>query len=266
MAEQQYADPDNAYESPHGEASTKKPKGCLFYGCLISFLLFLLVVVGGGIAGYFALKGQIEAYTDEQPAEIPVVEATEEEVAEIEGRIEQLTSALENGEPAQDLVLTADEINKMISQNDDFKGKVYVTIENGKVSGDISIPTDFLPMAKDRYFNASATLNVSYENGILIVTLADATVKGQPLPPEFIQGFQSQNLANELYKDPENAKFLRQFESIEVQDNQIILKLRDPEELAAEADADGNTGGNTVEDSAESQDAGELELEEATAE
>lgn len=226
---------EQPFESPQ-QGEEKKGRGCLFWGCLISLLLFVLAVVGVVGGGYWFFNSQVKAYTDEAPADIPVIEANEQEITELKARVDTMQESIEAGEPAGELVLTAEDINKLISANEDTRGKVYVTIEDDKLRGDVSIPTnEIAPVFGDRYFNASATFNVSYEGGVLVVTLVDAEVKGERLPQEFIDAIAKQNLAEELYSDSEKAEVIRKFESIEVRDGKVILRAKDP---AAEAAAE----------------------------
>ena len=214
---------ENPYQS---ERPAKSSNSCCFYGCLFMFLFVVLVVVGGGLSGYWWIKGQVNRYTADAPADLPTVDLPEEELAEIQGRVDDFKEKIEAGETPEDLVLTADEINALITKNDDLKGRVYVTIENGEVSGDVSLPVDSLPGGKGRYFNASATFDVSLENGVLIVTLADAEVKGERIPQQYIDGISKENLAKDAYKDPEAAATLRRIESLSIEGDKIILKPR----------------------------------------
>lgn len=232
----------NAYGAPYAEPE-KKPKGCMFWGCLIvgiGGVLLLLLMVAGGFGAYFWAKGQIEEYTSTEPADIPVVEATEEEIAEIRARVDQLQN--DDAQPADggEVVLTADDINALIATNDDLKGRVFVTIENGEIGGEISVPLDELPMGKGRYLNASATFDVSYDGGIPVVTLKSGSVKGQPLPQQIIDALAQENLAKEALDDPDVAKQLRKFDSIKVEGDKLILRLKEvepAEEPAADAAA-----------------------------
>ncbi|MEM6328962.1 MAG: hypothetical protein AAF790_01805 [Planctomycetota bacterium] len=240
-------DASNAYDAPTAPPE-KRGRGCFFYGCLIAGIgmaLLLALVVGGGFWAYSFAKGQVEAYTDEAPAEIPIVEMSEEEVAEVEARVEALTTAIDEGKPVEKMVFTADEINALIGANEDLRGKVYIRIEEGKVTGDLAIPAEGLPGGGGRHFNASATLGVSMEDGVLIVTLEDATVKGQPLPEAFITPFRQQNFAKDLYKDPQVAEKLRQIESIEVVEDKIIITPRGGGDGAA-GDAAGDATGDAA--------------------
>ena len=218
---------DEPYKAPQrGVAAEKKFGSCLLIGCLFSFVFILILVVGVGLSGYWFVKGQVNEYTADKPADFPIIEYSEEELAAILNRVEKFKETIENGETPEALVLTADELNALISQEDELRGKVYVAIQNGKVLGEVSIPTDFIPGGKGRYFNASATFNVSLDNGVLIVTLADATVKGEKVPQEIIAGIGKENLAKDIYKDPKVAEILRQFDSLTIDEGMIILTPR----------------------------------------
>ena len=94
------------------------------------------------------------------------------------------------------------------------------------MSGDVSIPTDFLPGGKGRYFNASATFDVSLENDVLVVTLAAADIQGTPVPQHVIDSLGQQNLAEDAQKDPEVAAMLRRFSSLQIDEDRIILTPR----------------------------------------
>ncbi len=223
-----------------------KSRGCL-YGCLFAVLAVVALTVCGGVATYWWVSNQIAKYTSDTPVALPKVEYTPEQLAELESRVETFQQAFKDGKtPEEDLVLTAEEINAMITAEEKLSGKVFVKIENGQVSGDLSIPTDALPGGKGRYFNGSASFNVSMENGILIVTLADAEVNEERVPQQFIDAMAAENLAKDLYKDPKNAEMLRRFESVSIEDDRIILKLR--------RDQDGEEGTETAETDASAEE------------
>lgn len=246
----------------------KQGWGCWVWGCLGVIVFMLIAIVGLGFAGYFFWTAQVEKYTDIQPAELPVVEMEEKELEVLENRIESFTNQVrppaesaeesetaaaepesepepadesiaapgeptaeaETESPVRELVLTAHEINALIASKPDLRGRVFVEINDGVVSGQVSFPTDVIPGASGRYFNADAEFDVSMQDGILVVRLTDAKVKGERIPQQLLDGFANENLAKDLYSDPENAEMLRKFESIEVVDDSIVLRLKDPQE------------------------------------
>ncbi|MEM0925653.1 MAG: hypothetical protein AAGJ83_06420 [Planctomycetota bacterium] len=237
----------NAFEPQYQEEpvvqSSGSGKGCL-WGCLAIVGLFAALVICSGVGIYFFVKGRFDKYTSTEPVELPTVVYDEEELEALRTRMKDFREKVDAGEvPEEDLVLTADDINAMISDNDDFKGKVFVKIENDQVSGEVSFPLDFLPVAKGRYFNGSATFDVSMEGGVLIVTAVDAEVNGEPVPEDFMAGVRRENLAKNLYSDPEQAEFMRQFEDISVEEDKLILRFKRPDPSEEDTDATESDGG-----------------------
>jgi len=200
------------------------PWGCLIGGCLTVVLLGLLGIGAISYTAYSFVTAQLNKYTSTQPMVLPATEYTTEEVAAVQKRFDDFIAAIDQGETPEELVLTSDDINALISQNEQLKGKVHVTIENGELVGNASIPVDFIPGAKGRFFNGRLSLKASLENGVLIVTLDEAEVNGEPVPEQFLEGMRSENLAKDAYKDSKSAEVLRKFERLIIEEDRIILK------------------------------------------
>ena len=201
-------------------------KGCLI-GCLVALGIFVAACICMGVAAYTFVSRTIATYTSDTPMEIQTVEYNEEDMAALQARVDAFREALDNGEtPKEDLILTAADINALIAQNEDLRGRVYVNIENDQVEGDVSIPLDKIPMCKGRYLNGSARFGVSLEDGVLIVTAEEVEVNGNPVPEQIMSEMRKENLAKDVYKNPKNAKFLRNFEEIRVDDDKLILRFR----------------------------------------
>lgn len=249
-----------AYESPGEEqvVEKKSSRGCL-YGCLGAFGVMVALMICGGIGFYFVITSQVKKYTAETPTELPKVEFTAEQMSELRGRLDTFKHALDEELPSEDLVLTADEINALINEEEKLRGRAYVAIKDGQVSGDISVPTDMIPGGDGRFFNASATFEVTLENGVLVVTLADAEVKGEKVPQEVIDGMSQENLAKDLYKDPKNAEMIRRFDRIEITDDTIILRLRRDEQAKGgeQTEVEASSDEGTDSEAADGVDVGE---------
>ena len=199
------------------------PWGCLIGGCLTVVLVMMIGTGAVVYTGYSYYMAQINKYTSPEPVEIPKVESSTEETEAFQKRVDDFKAALDRNESPEPLVLNSDEINALINTNEDLKGKLFVTIANGEISAQASIPTDMVPGGKGRYLNGRVSLKASLENGVLIVTLDDAEVNGEPLPAEFITAIRNENLAKDAYKDPQSAEFLRKFERMTIEDDKMIL-------------------------------------------
>ncbi|MEO0529086.1 MAG: hypothetical protein AAF266_00780 [Planctomycetota bacterium] len=219
------------------EEDRRRGRGCLFWGCLVTAIVFLVLLIGIPLGIYFTAKHYVNKFTTEEPAEIAVVELPEEQLAELTGRFEVFDQALENNEAPPDLELTAEEINGLISTNDELRGLVFVRIKDGQVGGNISIPTDDFPGGGGRFFNATVDFEVSLMNGQLVVMLADASVNGTPLPQSILDTFAGENLAKDAKFDQETEELLAKFESIEVVDDRIVLRAKPSAEPAEQEPA-----------------------------
>jgi hypothetical protein len=209
-------------DSPVAEKSF--PWGCLLGGCLSVVLLIVIGISASFYAGYRLYKSQLDTYTSTTPVEIQTVDFSDEEVAAVKQRIEDFKKALENGEAPEQLVLTADELNAIISSEKELKGKFFIKIEDGEIKGEASFPVpEVIPLGKGRFFNGALSLKASLESGVLIVQVEDAEVNGKPVPEEFMKGMRNQNLAKEAYNDAKAAEFLKKFESLTIEDDKIIL-------------------------------------------
>ena len=172
--------------------------------------------------------------------QLPKVEMPEEQRKALKDRVEAFRKAVNAGTPIEPLVLTSDDLNVLISENEDLKGSIYVTVEGDEVKGKVSFPLDKLNvgMVRGRYLNGEADLKASLKDGVLIVTLDSIEVNGKKPPEEFLQGMRQQNLAKDAYKDQETANMMRKLESLEIKDGKIILKVRaKPGDSKTEADS-----------------------------
>lgn len=206
-----------------------KGRGCFFYGCLTGVVaMLLLLLLAFFTARYFQKK--LSDYTDTQPVALPRVEMPDGEFKELQARVKAFGQALDQGKPAEPLVLTEREINALMGNSDAHKqlaDHVHVTLEGNEVKGQISLPLSRLGwIGKGRYLNGEASFNVSLENGVLIVTAREVRVKGKPLPEAFMSKLRQENLAKEAYKDPKNAEALRKLEQLKIEDGKAILKAR----------------------------------------
>ena len=213
---------------------------------------------------------------------MPVVEMEEQEVAELQARVDAFQQQVQQdtqadtgergtadgetaatgqdggadaeavpSEPIRELVLTADELNTLIAADPDFKGKAFVKIEDDRMFGTVSIPTDMIPGGKDRFLNAEVEFTASVQNDELVVNLKEASVKGNPLPAEFMDGLRNANIADEAYNNPEQRAVLKRFEAIDVKDGKVILRLKPVEsETSDESSNEADVGETSSEDAA----------------
>ena len=208
--------------------TTPKPRrGFLFYGCLTGTVCLVAILLAL-LLGLHQFKKMLTWYTDTKPMELPTVQMSSEQYNALQQRLETFQEAVRSRRHTPPLTLTADDINGLIANDPKLrglKGKLFVTIENSRLKGQISIPLQELGLGafKGRYLNGVGTFSVSINNGLLTITPDVIVVKGKPLPGVYMDKIRAQNLADKLNEDTRASVALNRFQEIKVQDNQLIL-------------------------------------------
>lgn len=202
-------------------------RGCLFYGCL-SVVVFALLLLLGTSLTFFYFKRWIWSYTDPTPTVIEKVELPRAKMDALQRRLTDFKQALDSGQTAAELVLTADEINALINEQPGLRGRLLVRIDNNRITGEGSYPLPNLGpfKLKGRYLNGTATFRITLDNGQCDVRIQDATVKSKPLPAVFMRELRRQNLAENIENDPSISTNVAKFESIQVNNGQVVLRTK----------------------------------------
>jgi hypothetical protein len=216
--------------------SNPKGRGCFFYGCIVSLVLLVLLLIAAGTAtffGYRALKNIAVQYTDTTPMPLPKAQMPQAEVERLQARFNTFNEAVKAGKPVPPLRLTGNEINALINHSPGMaqvKDRVHVSIEGDQVKGQVSIPLDsfWMPGLKGRYLNGAGVFKVSLQNGVLDVRAESLEVKGKRLPETFMAELRKHNLAQDATKGAETAAAIQKLESIEVKDGVVTVKARAP--------------------------------------
>jgi hypothetical protein len=250
------------YQAPKYTPESQQPPrqhGCFFYGCIIASILMALVAILIAVVIYFSFRfvnQLVEEYTDTAPRELPKVEMPVDRREALTKRVEDFRKAVQEGKAVEPLVLTSDDLNALIEEQPDLKGRIHVRIEGSELKGQVSIPLErfsqvpFLGMLKGRYLNGEADLKASFSEGVLIVTLDGFEVNGKRPPEEIMAKIRQQNLAKDAYNDPKNAEMLRKVESMEIKDGKITIKVRAKPSESTEKKA-AETVGKAAEKAAE---------------
>ncbi len=210
----------------------KGSKGCLYIGCLSIIVILTIVFL---IAGYYVNKVRNLAFdfTRATPIELKQVDYTEDEEDIIQTKFDDFKNAIDKGQDCK-IELSEREVNILIVSNSDadFKldDKVRVIIEDNKLKGEISVPIPdlpgWVPFPNGRYFTGNAGLDIYASDGALSIILTSFKLGEEELPAEVIKELSKKNLADDLYKKPENRKWLSKLEKIEIKDNKLILHIK----------------------------------------
>jgi hypothetical protein len=211
------------------QAGPAKQRGCFFYGCLSLAILSLVVALFIGVGVYFAkryMDGLVNDYTSATPEKIEELVYPEPKMRELQTRLDSFRQGVDKGTEGLELVLSADDLNALISQNRDLKGKIFVKIDDDQVRGQVSAPLPDIPVIKlkGRYLNGSAAFKIALKDGRLDVRIDQVIVKDKPVPPVILDELKKQDLAKEMQKNPEANKVMNQIESLEIRDGKVFIR------------------------------------------
>jgi hypothetical protein len=208
----------------------KQGHGCFFYGCL-TLIILALIVVGVVVYGLWRAREYAFQYTDTKPAEFPAIKNAPEVYDKTVKKLNDFATTLQTGKQSATLKLTADEMNILINQHQDFaalKGKLYVTFKDNKATGQVSIPLDKLSplwLGKGRYLNGSATLDISAKDGLLFMYLTSLEVKGKQIPAVIMDQIRRANLAENANRNPQDAAKLKRIKNLTIQEDTLIVEM-----------------------------------------
>jgi hypothetical protein len=210
------------------ETSTPKPRrGCLFYGGILLTVCLVAVLIAA-LIGVHLFKKMVNEFTDTKPVPLPALDMTPAQIEQVRQRVAAFSEAVQAGTATPPLTLNANEIDAVIASSPDFqsiKDKVFVTIENGQLKGQVSVPMGELGIRgfKGRYLNGVATVGVSLQNGTLLVFPQEILVKGKPIPPSYMSAFRQQNLATGFNVNPGVSNALARLQSIEIKEGKLVI-------------------------------------------
>lgn len=213
-------------QMPNQVQPKKSGCGCWVMGCLGVMLLGFVSTAVMAFLAYRYADSQLQKFTSATPVVLPTVEFDEAELEELESRIENFQQQVNVGQENAEIVLSAEEINALINKNPDTKGRVFIKTDNDVLTCDVSIPLTQVPLARDRFLNGSATLDVRTENGELHIHLLDVIANGEKIPEEIVRELRKENLVDRMKEDKDMKDLLDRVEEMRIENGNIILKLK----------------------------------------
>ncbi|HEV2209443.1 MAG TPA: hypothetical protein VG167_11745 [Verrucomicrobiae bacterium] len=210
------------------EPPNKPRRGCLFYGCFTLSLFFLAILLAA-LLGVYRFRRMVVDYTDTTPRALPVVALAPGQLEQLERRVDVFRDAVNARRTTEPLVLTTQEVNALISADPDFakmKGKVYVkSLERGRATVMVSLPLADLGFAmfRGRYLNATMSVAVQFQNGLLDARADAVSAKGKPLTGMYLNKVRTLNLAAAINENARASVGLNRLQSIQLQEGQVTL-------------------------------------------
>ncbi len=210
---------------PQAPQPPKARRGCLFYGCLGSFVFALLLLLGVALG----LRKLFTDFTDSKPTTFPAPRLSSSEIDQLRKRVDAFRDSVRGGKPTPPLSLSTDEINALIATDPDLRGlrnRFWVTkLEGNKIVAQLSVLMEDvgIPKFKGRYLNAAGSFTLSVRNGVIRLTAEELAGKGRPLPKFYMEHIRTQNLAQSLKSNPRVLVAMDWIQSIEVRDGKLVI-------------------------------------------
>ncbi|QDV54789.1 hypothetical protein Mal33_07540 [Rosistilla oblonga] len=208
----------------------------LLCGCLLPMLLLGIGAVGLAGYGWYFVSGKVAEYTETEARAVPTVAFDEVEAEEIGQRASEFFERVQAGSSDEQFVLSTRELNVLLNSQPGLKDCVFVTLQNGRLRADVSIPTDRVPGGSGRFLNASGELELSLDDTTLSLSLIDAEVKGEPIDESLLTQFRDLKLSTEDVNDPRFAALLGMFQKVTILDDRLVVQPRSTNDAIAAAD------------------------------
>ena len=207
-------------------AEAKKGRGCFFYGCVTTIVLFIAVVIGIFFAVRYGFKVLRDQYTSPQGVAVAPVRLPAADGDRAVKRVDDFKKSLQSGTALEPLELSADELDYVFrnsAKGSQFKDHAHLTITNDAIHAELSLPLGaFHPALQGRFFNGDAKFDLEVQNGAIVADLQSATVNGKDIPGEALSNMKQSMQWRPQSGDPE-APLVNNLERIDIKDGKIVL-------------------------------------------
>jgi hypothetical protein len=156
----------NDADIPAGPPRARK-RGCVLKGCLVIFIVVMLMGVIMGSFGTYLYYGFLPFFSPE-PVPIRVYPATDAQYQAVLAKVAPFNRALETS-MEKPLELTAEDLDILIARDpawEDLRGKLYLTIVNNELVAEVSVPFNAQSGPQfPLFFNGRLTMGASIAGG-----------------------------------------------------------------------------------------------------
>lgn len=232
--------PSQPYQQPPYSATpAKSGGGGWLAGCGLGCLVAVIACAVIGFFGYKVISQKLGetianfTSTEFVPIEAPAV--TQAEINETLARFEDLAASVAaNGGLTEPLILTGQEINTLLFHHPQFAkvaGMAAVTIANDKLTSEVSVKLDDLPLPAGpiktalagRFLNGVGTFSLGIVAGRPALYMEDFQVNGFVPPAEILAQLKTQNMLENAGNDPELSKALEKISDIRIEGDKLII-------------------------------------------
>lgn len=211
-------------------------RGCLFYGCVVAIVAAVLLALVALVLHRVAVRC-CELYTAAEPVPLPTLSlsgASREAAVE---RMKAFRDAVEQGRDVEPLTLTGDDLNALVEEAPELKGRVFLALEGDHVRAWVSLPLREIrdiSLTRGRYLNGEAEVKLVVQDGRLDLQILSMTADGKVVP-EILRDMLDQSgvffdddddETNDSEIERRIKRVFRRIESLEVQEGVMIITPR----------------------------------------
>ena len=140
--------------------------GCLGGGCAMAAIVVL--ILGGALFwGAWTTWSGIKSMTSAEAKPVPTFNASDVDAASALEKVRLFNATFDAGQEAE-ISLSASEINTLIARYEPWsalRGHVFVSIQEERISAQVSLPLSQIRLMQDRQFNGDVSMTFITEDG-----------------------------------------------------------------------------------------------------
>ena len=209
----------------------RKGLGCFGRGCLI-LLVFLIVLMIACFAGmYWGLHRHSALFYGsywmaktrsfaEAPTPVPEFSGSDQQIQLVQERWQEFEQKTRAGQSAE-IELSADDINALITTSEDFRRKVFVSIDRNLFRFQASVPIGEFFGRPGYYFNGDVIIELEGAQSLDGPRFSRITVNGEQVPTDFLSWKYTSRQLREYLAEQANAY---EIGTVEIRDGKVIVR------------------------------------------
>jgi hypothetical protein len=194
-----------------------RKRGCVLKGCLLIFIVVMLMGVIMGSFGTYLYFG-FAPYFSDAPVPIRVYPATDAQYQAVLAKVAAFNHALDAG-MEKPLEVTADDLDVLIARDPawaDLRGKLYLSIAGNDLAAELCVPANAEPNPQvPLYFSGRLTLGASIAGGEFTAVMRSMTT---------LSGRRSTGLLGRLVTSPGVARNFDETINRRIKDNSFLAR------------------------------------------
>jgi hypothetical protein len=205
--------------------------GCFPRGCL-TLLIFAIVLAIACFAGvYWGLHRHSALFYGsywlaktrsiaEAQATVPEFSGSDQQIQRVRERWQEFEQKTRAGQAAE-IELSADDINALIVTTEDFRGKIFASVEGNQLRLQASVPIGELLGRPGYYFNGEVIVESKGQQSVDNPQFSRITINGEQVPTDFLKWKYRSRQLREYFAEQQNAYDVG---TIEIRDGKVILR------------------------------------------